>query len=191
MNTTSDNLAFTCPYCGRRLEAEADKAGMELDCPGCGQKIAVPGAEATNGGSQEGTAIQPEAPDLAGADKEGTTRDKAMSFLRSQVGKVKSIKAESLTKDAIRDRMTGAIGIEKLQGFSFSELFAQVFAKHSQKEVEESFTIGTEASTPNIEDVDVSWPKPWLFIRMMAASLLFFGLFWAGMNSRTPTFFRV
>lgn len=36
------NFIFTCPHCEQRLEAEPDMAGMELDCPTCGQTITVP-----------------------------------------------------------------------------------------------------------------------------------------------------
>lgn len=42
MNITNGNFTFTCPHCEQHLEAEPDMAGMELDCPTCGQKIIVP-----------------------------------------------------------------------------------------------------------------------------------------------------
>lgn len=81
---------------------------------------------------------------------------------------------------SIHSKVTSAIGIEKLKGFKLSELFAEVFSKHSREEVEDYFTTGTVKSTPYILDVDVSWPKPWLFMRMAIASLIIFFLFWAG-----------
>lgn len=42
MDSTNGNFTFTCPHCEQRLEAESDMAGMELDCPTCGQTITVP-----------------------------------------------------------------------------------------------------------------------------------------------------
>ena len=76
--------------------------------------------------------------------------------------------------------MASAIGIEKLKGFSLSDLFSEVFARHSRTEVENYFTIGTEKSTPDILEVDASWPKPWLFTRMIVASLVLYFLMWFG-----------
>ncbi len=170
-------FTFACPQCGQHLAAEPDMAGMELDCPGCGKTITVPPASAKEPTVAQGStkALVPES-----ANEAASNKPKA---------KLKAVKSENratgggkLDGAVIRDRMTEAIGIEKLQGFKLSELFSEVFSRHSQKEVEESFTVGTETSTPRIEDVDTSWPKPWLFVRMMAGSLLLFFLFWMGWN---------
>lgn len=81
---------------------------------------------------------------------------------------------------SVHAKVASAMGIEKLRGFRFSELFAEVFSRHSREEVEEYFTTGTEKSTPGILEVSASWPKPWLFMRMMIASLVVYFLFWAG-----------
>ena len=75
--------------------------------------------------------------------------------------------ADEPTSGAIHAKMASAIGIEKLKGFSLSDLFSEVFSRHSRAEVENYFTIGTEKSTPDILEVDASWPKPWLFTRMI------------------------
>lgn len=82
--------------------------------------------------------------------------------------------------DSLHTKMASAIGIEKLKGFKLSDLFAEVFSKHSREEVEDYFTVGTAKSTPSIMEVDASWPKPWLFMRMVIASLAIYFLFWAG-----------
>ena len=73
----------------------------------------------------------------------------------------------------------------ELKGFKLSELFAEVFARHSREEIENYFTTGTEKSTPSIHEVNASWPKPWLFMRMAIASLIIFFLFWAGWKQFT------
>ena len=88
---------------------------------------------------------------------------------------------------SIHAKVASAIGIEKLKGFKFSELFAEVFSKHSREEVENYFTTGTKKSTPSILEVNTSWPKPWLFMRMTIASLIMFFLFWAGWKQFTNT----
>lgn len=86
---------------------------------------------------------------------------------------------------AIHSKVASAIGIEKLKGFKLSELFAEVFSKHSREEVEDYFTTGTVKSTPDILEVGTSWPKPWLFMRMAIASLILYFLFWAGWKQFT------
>lgn len=84
-------------------------------------------------------------------------------------------------------KVASAIGIEKLKGFKPSELFAEVFSKHSREEVEDYFTSGTAKSTPDILDINASWPKPWLFMRMVIASLVLYFLFWVGWKQFTNT----
>ena len=88
--------------------------------------------------------------------------------------------ADANPAGAMHAKMASAIGIEKLKGFSLSDLFSEVFARHSRTEVENYFTIGTEKSTPDILEVDASWPKPWLFTRMIVASLVLYFLMWFG-----------
>ena len=82
--------------------------------------------------------------------------------------------------EVIHEKMASAIGIEKLKGFSLSDLFSEVFSKHSREEVEDYFTVGTSKSTPDILSVEASWPKPWIFTRMMMASLVLYFLLWIG-----------
>lgn len=91
-----------------------------------------------------------------------------------------SDKAEEGLPGALHSKVASAIGIEKLKGFKLSELFAEVFSHHTREEVEDYFTTGTAKSTPDILEVNTSWPKPWLFMRMAIASLVLFILFWAG-----------
>ena len=82
--------------------------------------------------------------------------------------------------EVLHTKLASAIGIEKLKGFKLSDLFSEVFSRHSREEVEESFTVGTPSSTPDILAVDTSWPRPWLFTRMLIASLVLYVLFWIG-----------
>lgn len=88
--------------------------------------------------------------------------------------------ADANPAGAIHAKMASAIGIEKLKGFSLSDLFSEAFSRHSRAEVENYFTIGTEKSTPDILEVYASWPKPWLFTRMIIASLVLYFLMWFG-----------
>ena len=88
--------------------------------------------------------------------------------------------AEENLSGVIQDKMASAIGIEKIKGFSLAGLFSEVFSRHTREEVENYFTVGTSKTTPSILDVDASWPKPWIFTRMMLASLVLYFLFFVG-----------
>jgi len=68
-------------------------------------------------------------------------------------------------------------GTEKLEGFSIGALFADVFKKHTTEEIESSFAVGTPNAIPDIKDVDVSWPKPWMFLRALTGSAIVYFLF--------------
>ena len=88
--------------------------------------------------------------------------------------------ADASLPRSIHTKMASAIGIEKLKGFKLSDLFSEVFSRHSREDVENYFTVGTAKSTPDILSVDAAWPKPWIFTRMMIASLILYFLFWIG-----------
>ena len=76
----------------------------------------------------------------------------------------------------VSDTISKTVGIEKLEGFSLKALFADVFKKHSEDEVERIFMYGTPETTPEICDVDTSWPRPWIFTRALIASV---AIYWA------------
>lgn len=96
------------------------------------------------------------------------------------------VKASKLAAQA-RDLLVDSIGIEKLQGFSLKSLFSEVFGRHEKGEVENAFTVGVPSTTPDIGDVDASWPRPWLFMRMLFASVVLYLLFLAGWEKTLNT----
>lgn len=67
--------------------------------------------------------------------------------------------------------------VEKLEAFNFKEMFSEVFRKHSDRDVENYLIVGTETTTPTLEEVDTAWPKPWLFFRAFLGALLVFVIF--------------
>lgn len=76
--------------------------------------------------------------------------------------------------DTVNKGLSDALGIEKLQGFSLSELLKDIFKKHSDEDVCDIIACGTPKTTPNITDIDTSWPRPWLFFRLLAYSLILY-----------------
>lgn len=60
----------------------------------------------------------------------------------------------------------------------FRNLFSRVFRKHSEIEAERLFIVGTGLTTPKIEEVEETWPKPWLFARVFLIALIsYIGLY--------------
>lgn len=74
----------------------------------------------------------------------------------------------------IANRVTDLAGMDRLEGFSFKELFSEVFKRHNSEEVEEYFTVGVPSTTPDITEVDTTWPRPWVFFRTFLAALLMY-----------------
>jgi RsiW-degrading membrane proteinase PrsW (M82 family) len=73
------------------------------------------------------------------------------------------------------DRVTDWAGVERLEGFRLGDVFSEAFKRHSTEEVEEYFTVGTKSTTPPIEKVDTSWPRPWVFLRtFLGAAFIYF-----------------
>jgi RsiW-degrading membrane proteinase PrsW (M82 family) len=60
----------------------------------------------------------------------------------------------------------------------FRNIFSRVFRKHTDTEAERLFIVGTALTTPKIEEVADTWPKPWLFSRVFLIALIaYIGLY--------------
>jgi RsiW-degrading membrane proteinase PrsW (M82 family) len=84
--------------------------------------------------------------------------------------------------ERLSDRITTAAGLEKVQGFSISEMFSEVFKKRAPGEIEDHVIVGTRATTPPLVAVDANWPKPWLFVRALGLTSATYALFIFGWN---------
>jgi len=70
------------------------------------------------------------------------------------------------------------LGFERPRGFSFGEFFSEVFKHHDDSEIESYFMVGTAKTTPDVFGVDPSWPKPWMFTRLLLAGVgIYYALF--------------
>jgi protease PrsW len=81
------------------------------------------------------------------------------------------IKPQQLA-NKLSQRITNAAGVEQLEGFKLGEMFSEVFKKHTDDEVEAYFTVGTAATIPDILEVDTTWPRPWVFLRIFGGAML-------------------
>ena len=48
---------------------------------------------------------------------------------------------------------------------------------HTVEEIEESLIVGTQFTTPKIEDISLDYPQPWLFFRLVTVSVVLFYAF--------------
>jgi RsiW-degrading membrane proteinase PrsW (M82 family) len=84
-------------------------------------------------------------------------------------------------------QITKAAGLKRVSGFSARSLFGEVFGRHGAEEVEEYFMVGSRRTTPPIAQINVSWPKPWIFFRAFLVTVvlfLFFQFSWQAFENR-------
>ncbi|MBQ3350374.1 MAG: PrsW family intramembrane metalloprotease [Thermoguttaceae bacterium] len=89
-------------------------------------------------------------------------------------------KVVSHKKDAgVLDSVVASTGLDNLKGFSLYDLFSETFKRHTDDEMERYFGVGTPLTTPPISQVDASWPKPWLFLRLILLGIGGYLLLWS------------
>lgn len=88
-------------------------------------------------------------------------------------------KKKDSPEGGLMDALTSVVGVERLKGFSWREFASEIFKRHSDSEVEKYFMVGTETTTPDIFGVKLAWPKPWVFVRLLAVAVgLYYGMAW-------------
>jgi protease PrsW len=81
---------------------------------------------------------------------------------------------------SLGNRISSLASTDKLEGFSLGEFFSEVFKKREKEEIDDYFVVGTSRTTPSIEDVPTSWPKPWFFFRVLVfVTLVYLGFYCA------------
>lgn len=77
--------------------------------------------------------------------------------------------------------------MERIRGFDLRATFSEVFSRHSDDDVEAFFNVGGPTTTPELADVNTSWPKPWLFFRTFALSIAVYFAFLFAWNEFNNT----
>lgn len=73
-------------------------------------------------------------------------------------------------------KVSAAAGLERIQGFSATDLFSDVFKRRTDVEIEDYFVVGTQHTTPELSTVATDWPKPWAFARIFLMSVAAYAL---------------
>ncbi len=149
-------MSFTsiCPYCKNAFEAEEQWIGRIAACPSCGKQIVIQHYDGNTSWSQ------------GGGNRQGPQTPPP------------TVNAESIKHNA-QEAIRSTFKLDNLEGFSFSRFMRQVFKRHKWEEIEEYMSIGTPHNIPPLNEVQPIWPAPWLFVRMLAFTvILYFALLW-------------
>ena len=96
-------------------------------------------------------------------------------------GNYTSVKTKAAgVSGSIFGKLKESTGVGQMEGFSFSDMFSEMFKKHTDEEMENYFGVGFPATTPPLSQVSSSWPKPWFFMRLIVFGLIGFFLLWFG-----------
>jgi RsiW-degrading membrane proteinase PrsW (M82 family) len=91
--------------------------------------------------------------------------------------------------DRLHGHIATAAGVERVQGFSATEMFSEVLKRRTNEEREEYFAAGTPSTTPPITQVDTNWPKPWAFARTFLFSVAAYFLLVYGFREFNNAYF--
>ena len=84
----------------------------------------------------------------------------------------------SIGLSEIANKINAVAGINIPLEIKFKEVFSNVLVKHSEEEAEDLFFVGTNKTTPSVENMVDSWPRPWLFARIFViVGILYLGLY--------------
>ncbi len=77
---------------------------------------------------------------------------------------------------AIVNRITDTVGLERLEGFSVRALFSETLRHRQPDEMERYLGVGTPDTTPPLTADMAQWPRPWLFLRTLVFALAVYGI---------------
>ena len=74
------------------------------------------------------------------------------------------------------DWLNGYVGNTGAAELNWRSLFSAVVFPHTRDQAEEIFIVGSALTTPDPKTVSDTWPKPWLYSRIMLWALITYGL---------------
>lgn len=116
-------------------------------CGNCGHKLSDGASFCGNCGAYVGQQQQGSGPTF-----------KSEPDLKSQAAKGAS---------SIIDSISGYMGHNKSVQLNWRDLFTNVFKPHTREDAEDIFICGTARTTPPLDEVSETWPKPWLYSRVL------------------------
>lgn len=80
--------------------------------------------------------------------------------------------SSSSSSSSFVDGLNDYIGNKGTVKLNWKDLFTDVFKKHTREEAEDIFICGTTRTTPKLSEVSDSWPKPWLYSRVLLGFII-------------------
>ncbi len=150
------NFIFQCPQCGQSLEAQQEWIGMQTVCPYCQKHvtISIPQNNPMPGGTMPGG--YPGGASMGGPAPSGPDSTEALKNGWKQA----------------TDAALKGLDMETLQVKGISGFFGQLFKHHTWEETENLCCVGSPATTPPLSAIPTTWPTPWLFLRVVAVTLI-------------------
>lgn len=148
--TKTPDAAAVCPLCGKRLSGEADA-----------KRPSPRPADASHGKScpSEPRHASPGSSSGASGPRAAASSDRPRPEATGRAAPVSGVFAW----------ISRFFGNARAAEVDVPSLFSSVFKRHSIAEAEEIFVCGTDATTPSPSSVAASWPRPWLFSRILIA----------------------
>ncbi|GBF74880.1 putative PrsW family intramembrane metalloprotease [Paenibacillus sp. 598K] len=140
-----------CPSCGYEVERDA------RFCGGCGSKLMPAEAAAAS----ETVDSRPRSENGAGGDSS------------------RSPSSGGMLQD-FADRLHRVAGFEERVEIKLKDIFSDTFKRHSETDAERLFIVGTSTTTPTMDQLIETWPKPWLFMRIFIVAMIGFLGFYLG-----------
>lgn len=78
------------------------------------------------------------------------------------------------------NRVHKAAGFEDKVEIKLKDLFSETFKKHTEADAEKLFIVGTSETTPTMDQLIDTWPKPWLFMRIFIIVAIAYAGFYLG-----------
>jgi protease PrsW len=75
------------------------------------------------------------------------------------------------------ERVAHLSGVQPLGPVPLRAMCAEVFAAHSEEDVERCLAVGGPETTPPLSTVPTQWPRPWVFSRLLVLALAVYGAF--------------
>ena len=85
------------------------------------------------------------------------------------------------------DRLAHIVGVQSLGRVPLRAMWTEVFAAHSDEDIEEQLAAGAPQTTPALAAVSTEWPRPWVFSRLLVLALAVYGIFllaWSNTGNR-------
>jgi len=81
-----------------------------------------------------------------------------------------------------KEKIHQAAGFKDPVEIRLRDLFSETFKKHTEEDAEKVFIVGTSRTTPTMDELIDTWPRPWLFMRVFIIVAIVYAGFYLGFS---------